>query len=90
MRPSDPYRRLGAYFASKRRRAGLSQCAVAAAIGQHQSWVSLVEHGRRQHLDVIELLLLADVIGFEPTEALRVLQRSGASSSRRRPTSTPP
>jgi hypothetical protein len=52
--------------------------------------VSLVEHGRRQHLDVVELLLLADVIGFEPTEALRVLQRSGASSSRRRPPSTPP
>ena len=59
-RPSDPYRLLGTFIASARRRAGLTQSDVAAALGQHTSWVRRVERGSsRQRVDVVELLVLA-------------------------------
>jgi transcriptional regulator with XRE-family HTH domain len=60
-RPSGPYRLLGAFIASERRRAGLTQYDVGAALGQRESWVRRVERGSsRQRVDVVELLALAD------------------------------
>jgi Helix-turn-helix domain len=75
-RPTTPHRRLGAFIASERLRAGLTQQDVVAALDQPQQWLSRIESGRRQRVDVVELLVLADVIGFDAVKALRVLQRS--------------
>jgi Helix-turn-helix domain len=79
---SDPFRLLGAFIGSERRRAGLTQREVAARLGQSQGWLSRIECGPRQRIDVVELLALADVIGFNPVEALRVLRRPQQHSSR--------
>jgi transcriptional regulator with XRE-family HTH domain len=75
-RPTTPHRALGAFIASERLRAGLTQQDVVAALDQPQQWLSRIESGRRQRVDVVELLVLADVIGFDPAAALRLLQRS--------------
>jgi transcriptional regulator with XRE-family HTH domain len=62
--PSDPYRLLGTFLASERRRAGLTERDVAAALGQRPSWVRRVERGSsKQRVDVVELLVLADTVG---------------------------
>ena len=82
-RPSDPYRLLGTFIASARRRAGLTQSDVAAALGQHPSWVRRVERGSsRQRVDVVELLVLADAVGFDPYTALQRLRRLRRSRPR--------
>jgi transcriptional regulator with XRE-family HTH domain len=74
-RPSDPYRLLGTFIASERHRAGLTQHDVAAALGQRPSWVRRVERGSsRQRVDVVELLVLADTVGFDPDKALQRLR----------------
>jgi transcriptional regulator with XRE-family HTH domain len=75
-RPTTPHRTLGAFIASERLRAGLTQQDVVAALDQPQQWLSRIESGSRQRVDVVELLVLADVIGFDPAAALRLLQRS--------------
>jgi hypothetical protein len=72
-RPTTPHRALGAFIASERLRAGLTQ--RVAALDQPQQWLSRLESGSRQRVDVVELVL-ADVIGFDVVKALRVLQRS--------------
>jgi transcriptional regulator with XRE-family HTH domain len=73
---SDPYRLLGTFIASERRRAGLTERDVAAALGQRPSWVRRVERGSsRQRVDVVELLVLADAVGFDPDKALLRLRR---------------
>ena len=88
-RPTTPHRTLGAFIASERLRAGLTQQDVAAALDQPQQWLSRIESGG-QRVNVVELLALAQAIGFEFDEAVRVVRRSGASSSRRRPPSPQP
>jgi transcriptional regulator with XRE-family HTH domain len=75
-RPTTPHRALGAFIASERLRAGLTQQDVVAALDQPQQWLSRIESGSRQRVDVVELLVLAEVIGFDAVKALRVLQRS--------------
>jgi transcriptional regulator with XRE-family HTH domain len=75
-RPTTPHRALGVFIASERLRAGLTQQDVVAALDQPQQWLSRIESGSRQRVDVVELLVLADVIGFDAVKALRVLQRS--------------
>jgi HTH-type transcriptional regulator/antitoxin HipB len=62
---------------ARRKAAGLSQAAVAAALGRYQSVIAAMEAGSRR-IDVIELLDLADVIGLdvhELIEALRAVPR---------------
>ena len=71
-----PHRTVGAFITSERLRAGLTQQDVAAALDQPQSWLSRIERGSRQRVNVVELLALAQVIGFDPAAALRMFQRS--------------
>lgn len=54
-------------FAQLRREAGFKQAELAAGIGKHQSYISDVERGQRR-LDVLEALVIAKVLGFEPTD----------------------
>jgi transcriptional regulator with XRE-family HTH domain len=58
-----------------RARAGLTQQAVAARLGRPQSYVAKVE-GLERRLDVVELLQLANAIGFDPMPAIRAAWRS--------------
>lgn len=57
--------RLAELLTHYREAAGLTQADVARALGRHQPFVSTIEAGQRR-VDVVELLDLARVIGFDP------------------------
>jgi transcriptional regulator with XRE-family HTH domain len=60
------------FLIEKRKKARLTQAAVAKKLGRYQSFVATVEAGQRK-LDVVELLAFADAIGFDPREAIKRL-----------------
>lgn len=63
----------------------LSQESVAAKLGRPQSFVSKYESGERR-LDVVELMMLAEVIGFDPVTIINAL----STNQRRRLHALPP
>ncbi|MCA9233048.1 MAG: helix-turn-helix transcriptional regulator [Planctomycetales bacterium] len=67
---TEAYRALIDRLVAARTKAGLTQQAVADRLGKPQSYVAKVE-GLERRLDVIELLVLARVIGFNPMPALK-------------------
>ena len=72
---SQRYRHLLKLLVESRKASGLSQQAVADKLKRHQSFVSKYESGERR-LDVVELLMLSEVIGFDPVQMLRKLSAS--------------
>jgi transcriptional regulator with XRE-family HTH domain len=70
---SPRHEALRAFLVTKRKEAGLTQAEVAAKLRRYQSFVATVEAGQRR-IDVVELLDLADAIGFDAGEALRKLK----------------
>lgn len=58
----------------QREAAGMTQAELAAKIEEYQSFVARLESGQRR-VDVIELLELADVIGFDPVSLVEKLYR---------------
>lgn len=71
---SPRHKALCAYLIGQREAAGLTQQQVAEAIGRYQSFVARVESGQKV-LDVVELLDFAEVIGFNPRDAVSELLR---------------
>jgi transcriptional regulator with XRE-family HTH domain len=69
---SPRHEALRAFLVEKRKNAGLTQTQVAAKLGRYQSFVATVEAGERR-IDVVELVDLAEAIGFDPREAVRRL-----------------
>lgn len=67
------YARLVEALVDKRLKAGLTQQAVADALGWNQSIVAKIETVQRR-IDVIELIRMADVIGFDPARFVRTTQ----------------
>ncbi|KJC59068.1 XRE family transcriptional regulator [Bradyrhizobium sp. LTSPM299] len=61
---------LVAFIVEKRKAAGLTQADVAKRLKRYQSFVATLESGQRR-VDVIELMDLADVIGFDVREAIQ-------------------
>jgi ribosome-binding protein aMBF1 (putative translation factor) len=57
-----------------RKKAGLTQLALAKKLGRPQSFVSKFERGERR-LDVIEFLDVAKALGIEPAPVLADLER---------------
>lgn len=60
------------FLVAKRKKAGLTQAAVAKKLRRYQSFVATVEGGQRK-VDVVELLAFAEAIGFDPREAIKYL-----------------
>lgn len=56
----------------ERKKAGLTQAALAKKLRRPQSYVSKYERGDRR-LDVVEFLEIARAIKFDPNEFLRKL-----------------
>ncbi|MGA0598430.1 helix-turn-helix domain-containing protein [Enterovirga sp. CN4-39] len=67
-------KRLAELLIQYREQAGFNQAEVAKALGRHQPFVSNLESGQRR-LDVVELLDLAEAIGFDPVQLLQELIR---------------
>jgi transcriptional regulator with XRE-family HTH domain len=63
---------LVAFLIDRREKAKLTQAELAKKLGRYQSFVARVESGQRR-IDIIELLDLAEAIGFDPREALKRL-----------------
>ena len=69
---SEIARRFRTLLKTHRKAAGLTQAHVASRLGKPQSFVSKYETGERR-VDVVEFLRLADVIGFDPLDILKIL-----------------
>ena len=63
------------FIVSKREAAGLTQAQLAAKLGEYQSYVARLESGQRR-VDVVEFLELAIVLGFDPSKAIRFIERN--------------
>jgi transcriptional regulator with XRE-family HTH domain len=59
----------------QRKRVGLSQAALAKALGRYQSVIAAMESGSRR-IDVVEFLEIAEVIGFDPHALIDALRKT--------------
>jgi transcriptional regulator with XRE-family HTH domain len=76
------YRRLLETLRARREALGLSQTAVARAVGWPQQKLSAAESGARR-LDVLEFIELAGVLDLSPSRALDLAARHVRSSRKR-------
>lgn len=72
---SPRHEALRAFVVSRRRRARLRQVDVAKRLGRYQSYVTLIETGQRR-IDAVELVELAEAIGFDPKEAIKLIAKT--------------
>ena len=56
----------------ERKAAGVNQTEFAKALGLYQSFVARVESGQRR-VDAVELLDIANAIGFDPKKTIAKL-----------------
>ena len=54
-------------------KAGLGQAELATKLRCHQSFIARLESGQRR-VDVVELVVLARAIGFDPSEVLAIVE----------------
>ena len=73
---SPQYRILRELILTERKRRNLSQAQVAKALNRPQSYVADIER-RERRIDVVEYLILAEAIGFDPLVLLSMVIRSG-------------
>ncbi len=73
---SDRYQRFRALLIERRREANLTQATVAERLSKPQSYVAKYERGERR-LDVVEFMEVAEAIGFDAVEFLKMLDESG-------------
>ena len=71
---SKQHRALIEFLTQQRETLGMTQSALAEAIGEYQSFVARLESGQRR-LDVIEFLRLAEVLQFDAKAVLADLQK---------------
>jgi ribosome-binding protein aMBF1 (putative translation factor) len=57
----------------KRVKAGMSQQTLADALGWNQSIIAKIESVQRR-LDIIELIKISDVVGFDPAKLVKETQ----------------
>jgi len=63
---------LRTFIVEKREEAGLTQHEVSARLDRPQSFIASIETGQRR-VDVVELVDLAEAIGFDPHNAVQRL-----------------
>lgn len=65
----DRYRALVGVLLNARRQQGLSQAALAIALGRHQQFVSRYETGERR-LDAVEFVDVARMLKVDPAQVI--------------------
>jgi len=70
----DPYKKVRELLIRERKRAGLSQAALAERLGKPQSYVSKCELGERR-VDVVEFVEIADALGVDAAALVEELGR---------------
>lgn len=69
---TERHKALIALIVEKRETAGMTQTELAARLGAYQSFVARLESGQRR-VDVVEFLELAEILGFDPAQAIRAI-----------------
>jgi len=72
---SPRHKALIRFVIQQREAAGLTQRDLAKKLKRHQSFVATYELGQKR-LDIIELLELAEAIGFDPHEAIEAARKA--------------
>jgi transcriptional regulator with XRE-family HTH domain len=72
---SPRHKALVAFIKKKRKDAGLTQTEVAERIDRYQSFVATFERGQKR-IDAVELIEIAEAIGFDPREALKAMMKA--------------
>lgn len=66
---SDDYQQVISALKKARKDRGITQAALAEALGRPQSFIAKVENGERR-LDVVEFVHLARLVGLKPEDIL--------------------
>jgi transcriptional regulator with XRE-family HTH domain len=69
------HKRLIDLVTAERKRAGIRQVQLAKKLKKSQTWIARLESGERR-LDVIELLDLAEAIGFDAPGIVAIVQQA--------------
>jgi len=72
---SKRHKRLIELVIAERKSAGIRQVALAKKLKRSQTWIARLEGGERR-LDVVELIDLAEVIGFDAPAMVAEVQQS--------------
>jgi len=72
---SPRHKALVAYIKKQRKEAKLTQAQVAKRIRRYQSFVATFERGQKR-IDAVELVEIAEAIGFDPKEAIKVMVKT--------------
>jgi transcriptional regulator with XRE-family HTH domain len=70
----DLYDRTLAHLVEARKKAGVTQAALAEMLGRPQSFVAKYE-GRERRLDAAEFVGIARALGADPFKILRAVER---------------
>ena len=71
---SKRHRALIDLIVRRREAIGMTQTEFARRLGEYQSFVGRLESGQRS-VDVVELIQIAEVLGFDPAKAISGLKR---------------
>lgn len=77
------YRQLVEHLRRRREEAGMTQTALAAALGWPQQRLSAVEAGARR-LDIFEFAELTTCLGLDPAEAVELINTYKPQNTRAR------
>jgi len=58
-----------------RKKSGMTQAQLAAAVGKDQSFISIIE-GSQRRVDVLEFVALARALGINPVELFATVAES--------------
>jgi len=72
---SKRHKRLIELVVAERKQAGIRQVALAKKLKRSQTWIARLESGERR-LDVVELLDLAEAIGFDAPAMVTEVQQT--------------
>jgi transcriptional regulator with XRE-family HTH domain len=67
------HKALIASLIARREAAGLTQTELATALGEYQSFIARLESGERR-IDVVELIQLARVMGFDASKVVKEIE----------------
>ena len=70
-----------AALVAARKASGLTQTDLALRLRCHQSLIARIESGQRR-IDVVELVVLARAIGFDPFDVLAIVEGATESDHR--------
>lgn len=77
---TEEYEAVLSGLVAARKGAGITQQELARRLGKPQSFVSKYER-RERRLDVVELVLIARALGFDPCRVIRDIEARLASRS---------